>query len=120
MRAIDAHTTTATDDVDADDLVIVIAGTGRSTVGCGTGATSVAGFEGDVFGRSIGATAVAGVFTAGGCNNRVPAGLTSSHNCALAVRMPPSIADFHRSSDAPGDQRRARTSTHASDRRTEL
>src|SRR3954466_12955020 len=119
MRAINAHRTTATDDLEVDDLVMMIVGTVRSRDGFAAGAMSVACLGCDVFGLSIGATA-AGVDTAGGCSITVPAGRTASHNCALAVRMPPSIADFHRSSEAPGDQRRTRTSSHASDRRTEL
>jgi hypothetical protein len=47
----------------------------------------------------------------------VPAGRTSSHSCALAVSIAPTIADFHRSSEALGDQRRARVSSHTNERR---
>jgi hypothetical protein len=38
----------------------------------------------------------------------------------LAVRNPPSIADFHKSSEAPGEKPRTRTSTQTRDKRTEL
>src|SRR5256885_6934741 len=48
---------------------------------------------------------------------KVPAGRTSSHNCALAVTIAPTIADFQRSSEAPGDQRRVRARSQASERR---
>src|SRR5687768_281806 len=104
----------------AEDLDIAIIGFEGSAGDFGSVAIWVSRTRAGVSGQSIVAGAVAGIVTAGGCSMTVPAGRRSSRSCTLAVRMAPSIADFHRSSDAPGDHGRTRTRIHASDRRTVL
>src|SRR5688500_15411769 len=99
MRATSAHPKTA-----ADDLDMEITGIERSGEGLASGAISVCRVAGRVSGQSIVAPGAAVAAIAGGSSITVPAGRTSSRSWTLAVRMLPSRADFHRSSDAPGDQ----------------
>src|SRR4051812_15036667 len=94
----------------ADDLLMMMAGRVCSgadwgspmiSVGC-VGAT-LCRFAVGAMRDAAGATE-AGAVAAGDWSIMVPAGRTSRYSCAHEVTIAPTIADFHRSSDAAGDQ----------------
>src|SRR4051794_14567210 len=95
----------------ADDLLMTLAGRVRTGAGCAGTAMSERSTGATAFGLAVGtteddgATVAAGVAAAGDCSITVPAGRTSRYSCAQEVTIAPTIADFHRSSDAAGDQR---------------
>src|SRR3954470_13909182 len=101
MSATMPHATTA-----VEEVLIMTAGRVRSVSGWGTLPMSGVSSGADVAGLAARATGDGGATTdadavgAGDRSIKVPAGLTSRASCAQDVRIAPTIADFHRSSDA--------------------
>src|SRR5689334_16317237 len=119
VSAMRPQTSTAADDLDIEK-VEAVEGAAVCVVAAGVTLDSVGVVATDFSFVVTGAGDAAGALTTGRCSMMVPAGRTSSHCCALAVTIAPTIADFHKISELAGVQRRARTRSHAIEKRTVL